>query len=94
MGLFKAIVKMSARHGITHWYAVMEPTLLRLLARFGIEFDLIGPLVQYHGWRQPCFAAADQVLAGIHRRRPEVWEFITDAGKLWPAPRLPSALRR
>lgn len=82
MGLFKAIVKMSAEHGITHWCAVMEPTLLRILARFGIQFDPVGPLVQYHGWRQPCVAATDRVLAGIYHQCPEVWEFITDAGKL------------
>src|SRR3569832_956630 len=31
VGLFAAIVRMSAEHHIRYWYAVMEPSLLRLL---------------------------------------------------------------
>ena len=84
IGLFAGIVRMSAESGITHWYAVMEPTLLRLLSRFGIFLDPIGPLVQYHGLRQPAIGEIDAVLAGIFAKRPEVWEIITDCGRVWP----------
>lgn len=84
LGLFAGIVRMSADEGITHWYAVMEPTLLRLLGRFGIYFDTIGPLVQHHGWRQPAIGEIDSVLAGIYSKRPEVWEIVTDCGRFWP----------
>lgn len=86
LGLFAGIVRMSADHGMTHWYAIMEPTLLRLLTRFGIRFQSIGPLVDYHGKRQPTIGVIDEVLAGIHRERPDVWEIITDRGRVWPAP--------
>ncbi len=82
LGLFKAIVQMSVANNVGYWYAVMEPTLIRLLERFGIHFTAIGPLVDYHGLRQPCVSAASQVLAGIHHRQPEIWEFITDGGTL------------
>lgn len=84
LGLFHAIVRMSAENGITHWYAIMEPTLIRLLGRFGIHFNPIGPLVNYHGRRQPTLAVADEVLAGIYAERPDVWEIITEQGELWP----------
>ncbi|MEK7323579.1 MAG: PEP-CTERM/exosortase system-associated acyltransferase [Pseudomonadota bacterium] len=84
VGLFTAIVRMSAQHGIRYWYAVMEPSLLRLLTRFGIHFTLIGPAVEYHGARQPCFADADEVLTEMHRVVPPVWELITEGGRLWP----------
>lgn len=86
LGLFTAILRMSVEHGVTHWYAVMEPALLRLLSRFGIHFHPIGGVVEHHGLRQPCFGAVDEVLAGIWHERREVWELITDDGRLWPAP--------
>ena len=86
LGLFVAIVRMSADHGITQWYGVMEPSLLRLLSRFGIRFQRIGKPIDYHGKRQPCYARVDEVLAGIWSQRRDVWEMITDHGRIWPAP--------
>ena len=86
LGLFLAIVQMSKEHGITHWYAVMDRSLLRLLAKFGIHFNTLGDPVNYHGVRQPCFGPVDEVLAGIWRTNFEVWQLITDDGVLWPAP--------
>lgn len=93
VGLFAGIVRMSAEHGIRYWYAVMEPTLLRFLQRFGIHFDPIGPLVNYHGERQPCFALSDQVLGNMRAECYPVWELITDRGRYWP-PHGTSAARR
>ncbi len=86
LGLFRAIVTMSASEGMTHWYAVMEPALLRLLTRFGIHFRPVGRLVDYHGKRQPCMGEVDEVLAGIWRQRRDVWNLITDGGRIWPEP--------
>jgi N-acyl amino acid synthase of PEP-CTERM/exosortase system len=86
LGLFVAIVRMSAEHNITHWYAVMDESLLRLLGRFGIDFAPIGDLVDYHGLRQPCFRSVDEVLAGIWKKRLDVWQLITANGAVWPAP--------
>lgn len=86
LGLFAAIVKMSAEHHITHWYAVMDVSLLRLLTRFGINFRLMGVPVEYHGLRQPCFGSVDEVLAGIWEKRPDIWRLITADGAVWPAP--------
>ncbi len=85
VGLFTAIVRMSAQHGIRYWYAVMEPSLLRLLTRFGIHFTSIGPAVNYHGARQPCFADASAVLSEMRRVCFPVWDLITEGGALWPA---------
>lgn len=81
VGLFAAIVRMTRAHGITHWYAVMEPALLRLLRLFGIRFLPIGPDVDYHGFRRPCLAEVDRVLPMIRKVNPPVWELITDAGR-------------
>lgn len=86
LGMFAAAVRMSVECGVTHWYAVMEPTLLRLLARFGIHFQQVGPLVDYHGKRQPAFAVIEDLMAGVYRRRRDVWEIMSDCGYVWPAP--------
>ena len=84
LGLFKAIVQMSVANDVRFWCAAMEPTLMRLLSRFGIRFTPIGPLTEYYGLRQPCSASVHDILSGIHARRPEVWRFITDEGRFHP----------
>lgn len=85
LGLFAAILRMSVKHGITHWMAVMEPAQLRLLKRFGVEFDHVGPVLEYHGRRRPAFTEAASLIEGIRQRRPDVWSLITDAGRYLPA---------
>lgn len=85
LGLFAGILQMSIRHGITHWMAVMEPAQLRLLKRFGVEFDHVGPVLEYHGRRRPAFTEAASLIDGIKKRRPDVWSLITDDGRYLPA---------
>jgi len=84
IGLIGAALRLSFANGVTHVCAVMEPTLLRLLWRFGIRFQPVGPRVNHHGWRQPCFAKLSTLMAGIERERNDVWETVTDGGQLWP----------
>jgi N-acyl amino acid synthase of PEP-CTERM/exosortase system len=83
LGLIESLVRMSVDHGITHWCAVMEPTLLRLLTRLGIHFEPIGPLVEYHGRRQPCYIPLEVLLPRVQRERPDVWDVITRGGEHW-----------
>ena len=85
LGLFAAILQMSVKHDITHWMAVMEPTLLRLLKRFGVEFEHVGPVVDYHGRRCPVFAEAATLIEGIRKHRPDVWALVTENGRYVPA---------
>ncbi len=82
LGLFKAIVQMSAVNNVQYWYAAMEPSLIRLLSRFGIHFHLLGPLIDYLGKRQPCIASVEELLGRMATERPDVWAFITDNGHL------------
>jgi N-acyl amino acid synthase of PEP-CTERM/exosortase system len=87
LGLFAGIVRMSAQNNITHWLSVMEPTFLRFLSRYGIYFQKTGPVVDYHGRRQPAVASIDSVLSGIYEQRKDAWEIITDFGNVWPLSR-------
>lgn len=83
LGLIESLVRMSVDNGVTHWCAVMEPTLLRLLTRLGIHFDPIGPVIDYHGRRQPCFIPLTIMLPRVKRERPDVWDVITRGGRHW-----------
>lgn len=84
LGLFAAVIRLSKIHGVTHWFAVMEPTLLRLLRRFGIHFPTIGPIVEYHGRRQPTLAVASELAERARGERPDVWDLVTDRGRELP----------
>lgn len=93
VGLFAAIVRLSAKLSVTHWMAVMEPTLLRLLKRYGICFPHVGPVIDYHGRRRPAIAQARTLVDGIRAARPAVWALITDGGTVLPArPSIPIEL--
>ena len=85
LGLIESLVRMSVENDVSYWCAAMEPKLLRLLSRLGIYFDPIGPLVEFHGLRQPCFIKLDTFLNRVKAERPDVWEVITDDGIHWDA---------
>lgn len=84
LGLMKSVLRMCIEHEITHVCAVMEPALIRLLNRFGLHFEPIGPVVDYHGRRQPCYASLETLLRTSREASREFWEVGTDDGQLLP----------
>ncbi|HXJ01925.1 MAG TPA: PEP-CTERM/exosortase system-associated acyltransferase [Micropepsaceae bacterium] len=82
LGLIQGLVRMSREHGITHWCAAMEPTLLRMLSAMAIRFRPVGPLIEYHGLRQPCYCVIDDALNEMKYERPAFWSLLTDGGAL------------
>ncbi len=83
LALVRGIVQLSDGLGLTHWCALMEPKLLRLLAMSGIHFVPVGGLVDHHGLRQPSYVSLDDMLERVRQEKPAVWEFISDGGRLW-----------
>ena len=83
MALIKGLIRLSGELGITHWCAVMEPTLLRLLRMTSIYFHPLGPLVDYHGLRQPCFNRLDLLLEALYAERPALWDYLTEGSEIW-----------
>lgn len=81
LGLISGFVRMSVQNSITHCLAVLQPALIRLLSHFGIHFHKIGPLVEYHGQRQPVICALDEILTGMYEKRRDVWEITTNYGE-------------
>jgi N-acyl amino acid synthase of PEP-CTERM/exosortase system len=79
LGLFEWLVRFSRRVGLTHWCAVMEPPLLRRLARLGFHAQPLGGLVVFHGVRQPIVVEMEAMLRRMRAERPDVWEVLTGA---------------
>lgn len=90
LALVQGLLDLSAQLGLVHWCAVMEPCLLRLLEMSAIRFKAFGPLVEYHGLRQPCFNRIDDLLEGVATKRMELWNFLTGNGGLWSARHAPA----
>ena len=74
--LVRGLVKLSQREGVTHWCAMMERTLLRLLRASSIHFQAIGPAVEFHGLRIPSVCGLDKMLARMAAEQPSIHTFI------------------
>ncbi len=81
--LFRGIIQVSAENDLTHFCAIMERTLLRLLRATAVHFVPVGPTVEYHGTRQPAVCAIDTMLSRMKLEQPLVWGYVTDNGALW-----------
>ena len=85
LGLLQDLLRQSVALGLTHLAAVMEPKLLRMLAAMGFHTTPIGPLVSYHGLRQPCYWRLSEAVERLRREQPDHWMVVTNAGSLVPA---------
>jgi N-acyl amino acid synthase of PEP-CTERM/exosortase system len=86
-GLLRGIIGICLENGITHVAAVMEPTLIRLLKRFGIDFQLAGSLIEYHGLRQPCMTCVEDVIEKAHRQDSLFWQYLKEEVSVVALPR-------
>lgn len=82
LGLLQFVLRECVKRKVLYWAAVMEPKFLRLLARMGITYLPVGPLVMHHGIRQPCYCYLPDMLENARRVHPECWEVLTDGGIL------------
>jgi len=82
LALFTCMIRMTVRHSLTHWYAVMEPALIRYLKHLGMNFIPIGPATEYHGQRVPCIIKVQDLIDGVYEKDPQAWDLLTDYGKL------------
>ena len=74
-GLLRGVLGICLEYGITHLAAVMEPALVRIMIRLGLDFEPLGGLVEYHGRRQPCLARlADLILQSRNKGSP-LWRY-------------------
>ena len=77
-GLLRGIVGVCLESGLSHITAVMEPPLIRLLKRFGLDFHAMGGLVEYHGLRQPCVARLFDLIEQTRDESRPLWLYAKD----------------
>lgn len=86
LGLIQGAIRVFGQEGLTHWCAIMERSLVRLLQATAIHVETVGPMVEFHGLRQPVTCSLADMLTRVRRDRPEVWDFLTEGGTLWAEP--------
>jgi N-acyl amino acid synthase of PEP-CTERM/exosortase system len=84
LALVAGIIRMSADYSITHWLSVMDPSLNRLLGLYGMQFEAIGPLIDYHGSRRPFYVDLIKMLDRMYKNHRQFWELETDYGRVRP----------
>lgn len=77
LGLMQGVLTVSRELGLSHWCALMERSLVRLLKATGVHFAPLGPMVEAYGLRQPSIAAIDMTMASGRRQQPEYYKFVT-----------------
>jgi len=82
LSLLQFLLRESIRRNVRFWTAMMEPKLLRMLARMGLCYSPIGPLVEHHGIRQPCYCYLPDLLENARRANPQCWDVLTNGGLL------------
>ena len=75
LGLIRGMLEICLEYGITHFAAVMEPPLIRILHRLGLDFMPIGGIVMHHGLRQPCFALLDDFIQHGRETDSILWQY-------------------
>lgn len=75
-GLVSGILGICLEYGITMLAAVMEPGLLRILSRLGLDFAALGPLVEHHGLRQPGVAPLAELIRSSRERAGLLWRYV------------------
>ena len=55
IGLYFSAAALVIHNDIKHTYVMMEPRLARSMRFIGIQFEQIGPVVDYHGKRAPFY---------------------------------------
>lgn len=82
--LVAAAMRVSDRHGITHWCSLASPALFRTLKRFGIHLTPTGPTIEHRGKRFPCVDSIETLLSRAYQAQPDAWRVLTNDGAIWP----------
>lgn len=47
---------------------------------YGLDFNPIGPPIDYHGIRRPYYAKVEDILEKMYNEHRDAWEVVTDRG--------------
>ena len=77
LGLWRLIYQESKKLHIQYWYAAMERCLARLLRKFAMDFEEIGPTTMYNGVRIPFFTSIEDVESSMAYNKPELFSYFS-----------------
>jgi N-acyl amino acid synthase of PEP-CTERM/exosortase system len=77
-GLIRGVLEICDEYSIAHICAVMEPALIRILGRFGLDFESIGDLVEHHGMRQPCVGRLADLVERSRANSTLLWQYTAE----------------
>ena len=75
IGLYFSAAALVIHNDIKHTYVMMEPRLARSMRFIGIQFEQIGPVVNYHGKRAPYYINPTLL---FHNLRPSFRVMLND----------------
>lgn len=78
--LMSGVMRMSVKYNIRHWLIVTEPAVNKLMGFYGLDFNPIGPPINYHGIRRPYYAKVEDILEKMYNEHRDAWEVVTDCG--------------
>src|SRR5699024_3895349 len=78
LGLLALLYTQGRQRGISHGVVLLDAALVRCYARFGIQGEPLGPLVDYRGPRQPLLISVDEIGERIQRRCPPRAQLVSD----------------
>jgi N-acyl amino acid synthase of PEP-CTERM/exosortase system len=82
-GLIQFIARCTVENGSCGVMAVMEPFLIRALAKFGFEFFPVADAIEFRGTRYPTLLPDIAVaLDKVWKKSEETWAIVSDDGML------------
>jgi N-acyl amino acid synthase of PEP-CTERM/exosortase system len=93
LGLFRAVLMVSKKHGLQYWISGMEPRLARRLEQLGLYQEPITPVIDYFGPVRAYLSYIPDVLERLYRVNPEGWALVTDGGRVCPVNSKPYGTR-
>jgi N-acyl amino acid synthase of PEP-CTERM/exosortase system len=70
-GMYRELYHESKRRGLTHWYALMEKSLWKLLDLNGFVFKPIGNEIDYYGMVTPYIGCIEEIERGFYEKYPQ-----------------------
>jgi hypothetical protein len=53
-----------------------------MLKKLGIDCEVLGPAVNYHGKRYPVAMDPMKIMKSVEKKHPEIWKILTKNGEL------------
>lgn len=78
LGMYREMYRYSKKNGVRFWYAAMERSLTRLLARYGFDFKAIGPQIDYYGPVAIYLASLAELEEKLSAQSPQLFAWFTD----------------